>query len=297
METIFFYCTRGLRHSIMSEKPAPAFLQYSELVNIDLSGNAVNFADAELNGHRVLAPIAVEDLNTYFKWIRTIGSDRPVGYVDSLSDFTVCLLVALSEGFVDVDGVSNGLCFSSGALQNTENQTYTANDLVMAYVLFKLYGDSSFDTSLVTYNTMDALNMVTSEDVAAAIGISIAQSNDRGLAVDQMFQNLLEADPSRFFDASGVQLTGLFETTDDVSGDGSWNYVENDRIEIVLIFTFHAPVTRRNVLNNQINLQETPLSTQPFEEIIIATGETFQIRLQLLATAERSARRIASLSI
>ena len=281
----------------MSENPLPAFFKYSELVNIDLSDNTVNFADAELQGHRVLVPIAVEDLNTYFKWTRTIGSDRPVGYVDSLPDFTVCLLVALSEGFIDLDGISNGLSFSSGVLQNAENQTYTANDLVMAYILFKLYDDSSFDTTFVTYNTMDALNMVTSEDVATSIGISIAQSNDEGLAVDQMFQDLLETNPSRFFDASGVQIPGLFETTDDVSGNGSWNYIENDRIEIILVFTFHAPITRRNVLNNQINLQETPHSIQPFEEVIIDTGETFQIRLQLLATAEQSARRLASLSI
>ena len=89
----------------------PISLQYSRVVNVDLSDNAINFADAELDGHRVQVRMAIDDLNSYFIWTRSVGADRPYGYVTNIPEFEKCLEVSFNDGFIDFDSMTNGLCY------------------------------------------------------------------------------------------------------------------------------------------------------------------------------------------
>jgi hypothetical protein len=275
---------------------SPTSMTYPNVINVDLSNNPVNFADAEADGHRVQVQMAIQDLNLYFKWVRSVGSDRPVGYVTTIPDFKECLEVSFSDGFTDLDGISTGLTFTSGSIANSDNLSNSVNDLVMSYVLYKVYGRSTFNTDGKVYNAKDALHMLQNTDVSYAIGTSISSNNAKGQAIDTMFRDLLSSDPVRFFDASGHQVTGLFEINSDVSGNGSWNIVESDTIEIRLNFIFHAPVTRRGIRGKQGPIESISPTEVPFEQIIIQSGDTFPIRLQIKGTASRSARRIANLN-
>jgi hypothetical protein len=88
----------------------------------------------------------------------------------------------------------------------------------------------------------------------------------------------------RFFDASGTQVPGLFETNADASGAGNWNLVQNDMIEIRTVFTFVNSVTLRASTDVAQNLN--PLPTQANDETVyIASGSKLYIRLQLVASA------------
>ncbi len=111
----------------------------------------------------------------------------------------------------------------------------------------------------------------------------------RGGPVDQMFRDLLAADPGRFFDASGVQVTGLFETNADASGNGTWLIAAGDILELKLEFAFTAQVSRRVVRSQQQPLDAVGGAESPpeevVEEVIIASGDKFKVRLQLVATA------------
>ena len=259
-------------------------LKYANTVNVDLSGNAINFADSETDGHRVQIEMTPNDLNTHFRWARSTGSDRPVGAVVETAAFKSKLSEALT-GFSDLDAMATGLSLSSGVLADTELIGETANDLIVQYVLFKVYGLSSYDTKEKVFNSKDALGMTTNDDVADAIVTDISGHNAKGGEVDQMFRDLLAADPARFFDASGRQVTGLFETNTDVSGSGSWAITDNDLIEIKLTFTFAAQVSRRVV-----SAQEQPLvgasAETVTEEVVIPAGHVMHVRLQIKAVTK-----------
>jgi hypothetical protein len=264
-----------------------ALLKYAPVIDVDLSANKIQFADAEEAGHRVQVSIPAATLNPCFSWNRTLGSDRPVGSADSAA-FKAALEAALSTTYTDIDGMSNGLSFSSGVLKNADNISNNVNDLVMAYVLYKVYGESAYDTKNKVYNATDALNMVTNAAVADAVGDSIDANNDRGEAVDKMFRDLLAADPLRFFTSGGVQEPGLFETNVDVAGSGNWKLIADDILELKLDFTFVQPVSRRVVSSQQQpttagNTSGTRTETVTEQEVIPA-GTNLRVRLQIKCT-------------
>lgn len=266
----------------------PTLLRYSPVVNVDLSDNQVNFADALTEGHRVQIKMNTTTLNSFFKWVRTVNSDRPVGQVQNLGNFTTALQYTFTQEFIDLDGIVGAQDIATASITNTNNKANTINDLIMAYVLQKVQGASNFNTDNKVFNTNDALNMVTNAVAADAIITSLSSHNARGQEIDQMFRDLLAADPTRFFDGSGIQITGLFETHTDVSGSGSWHLVDGDIIQIRLTFTFLEKVSRRVV-----SAQEQPTtagnttggrSEEVTEETIIQPNDTFAIRLQILAS-------------
>lgn len=266
-------------------------LKYAPTVEVDLSSNKIEFADSEIAGHRVQIEISASDLTTHCLWSREAGSDRPVGSIDA-SGFAGLLETALAGTYTDLDAVATGLSFTTNSINNDANKSTganKANDLVMAYVLQKVYGLSAYDTENKVYNAKDALNMVTNAAIANAVEGSIdASGNGRGGPVDQMFRDLLAADPLRFFDASGNQEAGLFETNADVSGNGNWKLVADDIIELKLEFTFAEKVSRRVVSSQQqpTNAGNTAGSRSETvtEETVIAAGSKFQVRLQLKCT-------------
>jgi hypothetical protein len=243
--------------------------------------------------------MSVDDLNSFFVWDRPAGSDRAVGhFVASPTNvkFDDMMIASLSRVYTDVDGVTNGLNFSSAVLDaNTDGRVrkdgnVSANDIVMAYLLYKCYGSSAAPTASVVYNLEDAHQMLSNGGLTLAIHNSLAAEEalstsagvDKG-AVDAMFRDLLAADPMRFFDATGKQIAGLFETNADSDSTGSWGFVENDKIEMRVQFNFTNAVTRRGV-QDPAQAIASAANAEDVDTIVIPAGSKFIIRLQIVAT-------------
>jgi hypothetical protein len=256
-------------------------LQYSELVSISLAANEINLVDAASYGHRVQVDVAATDLNTKLTWARGAGALAPTASVDASGLAALITAGIAATGFVDVDSQSNGLSFSSASLDSTTDPRLRpsgandANDLVMAYVLYKLYGKTTYPTIDNIFNLEDASGMTSSVDLENAIRDSLVTKTP---SVVKLFKDLISSDPQRFFDASGKQVPGIFETNADVSGSGSWRMTAGDVIEVRVEFTFAAAITRRDVTEQQIDSNTEPAATRN-----IAAGEKFAIRLQIHA--------------
>jgi hypothetical protein len=257
----------------------PQKLVYEQTVAIDLSANAINLADSATYGHRVVVDVSANTLNGVTEWTRAAGSLAPVGTL-SQPGFTNLLDNLLATSYVDLDSQANGLSFSSSTLDSVTDARLrknpsenTVNDWVMAYVLFKLYGRSSFETINEVFNIQDAQNMLDNVTVTAAIATSLSTNTS---SVQKLFRDLLTSDPKRFFDSNGHQIVGLFETNPAPSDhNGTWLITENDVIEIRLEFEFTEAITRRNITASQL---ETAGATKE-----IAAGEKFYVRLQVKA--------------
>ena len=326
-------------------------IRYKKVVCWGLSPNVINFASAGTLGHRVCVSIPVDVMNAIFTWTRATGELSPTGRLVanpsggvSLSD---ALVTAMSNGFNDLDGVATALNYSStsldmagdlkrdpsvynaatdtglpGATNGLSSTThYGANDLVVAYLMFKCFGASSYDPTAIIYNVDDAFNMLSSQQLADAIVASLQAEEDlanacvmpngkaasaqlpgdnKGL-VDAMFRGFLAADPLRYF-LNGVQIPGLFETnfvtgTSDPSVGGNWCLTVGDKIEVPLQLVFRAEV---NVLSVQDNVQNPSSNTPDSANTNFIKGEAanfncattkadkanvIPIRLQLVCSA------------
>jgi hypothetical protein len=270
--------------------PTATTLKYSEVVDVDMSAsNDVNFADVEDYGHRVVVEMDKVAMNDYLRWSRAVGAARPSAALDATKEaaFKTALEAALSDGFVDIDGVTGGLHFGTDNLDlNTDARIraagVTVNDIPLAFVLYKLYGSSAATTLGKIFNLGDAHGMVENADVATAITDSF-KAGVSG-AVNTMFLDLIAADPHRFFDTSGVPVTGIFETTTDVLGNGAFNITVDDVIEVKTKFVFKSKVSRRGVSGNESNITSTDSnSTQNNQQTIINPEDYFYIRLQFKA--------------
>ena len=275
-------------------------LRYRKLVTTDLANQAVNLAESGTMGHRVQIPMSVDDMNSFFVWDRPSGSDRAVGHFVAVTPsglkFDDMMISSLSRTYTDVDGVTNGLNYSSAVLDaNTDGRvrkdgTVSSNDIVMAYLLYKCYGSSAAPTASVIYNLEDAQQMLSNGTLTLAIhnslsteeALSTAPGVDKG-AVDAMFRDLLAADPMRFFDATGKQIAGLFETNADEDSTGSWGFVENDKIEMRVQFNFTNAVTRRGV-QDPAQALTSAANMENVDTVVIPAGSKFIIRLQIVAT-------------
>ena len=273
----------------------PILVKYRRLISLALADNAILFTTATLVGHRVQIQMSVDDLNTFFIWQRPSGAIRPVGHFLSEVNgvnFSDIILDSLTKVFVDLDGTSDGLNFSSYIFDaNLDSRIRTggrvsANDLVLAYILYKCYGSSACPTANVIYNLEDAISMLSSDSVSMIItnsfeedeALAAAGGSDLG-GVDNMFRNMLSAAPRRYFQANGTQIPGLFETNwnpppSDPSSQGSWMFMENDVLELRVSFTFKQPVAHQTV--DELGSQTT--------KTVINAGDNFSILLQILAT-------------
>jgi len=260
-------------------------LTYSKLITTTVANQAVNLTESGTLGHRVQCPMSVDDLNRFFIWHRPAGVQAPIGHFTAHEDtpgssFSYILANTLSKYYTDIDGVSNGLNFGSAILDANldpnirEDGKISSNDLIMAYVIYKLYGSSASPTQNVIFNLQDAYGMLTNSTLISSIETSLRteEASPNSGAVNEMFQDLLSQDPTRFFDAAGKQIPGLFEVNTPTPATGPWNFVENDRIELNIQFTFSNPVT----------MAASP--TAASVATTISAGTTFKIRLQLLAT-------------
>jgi hypothetical protein len=268
-------------------------IRYRKTLSLALANNAINFTESSTVGHRVQIPMSVDYLNTFFVWQRPSGSPRPIGHflseVNSLK-FIDVLIGSLNKLYVDIDGSAGGLNYSSYILDaNYDSRVRCngigANDIVMAYILYKCYGTSAAPTMDIIYNLEDAQKMITSEQVAAVIvdalnddeQLALGNTVDKG-GVDAMFRYILASNPLRYFKADGTQIDGLFETNfacgeADPRGQGPWGFLENDVVEMRLNFTFPQDVTHTTA--DDIGGNRT---------VVIPAGSNFSIRLQILAT-------------
>lgn len=307
----------------------PSTLCFRRVTHLGLTPQAINFAQSSFMGHRVLFNVPVDFMNEYFRWTRAAGELRPTGrFVESpglnpayassgpkdMPNFTTILERVFQTSYTDIDGVAQGLNYSSTALDSSgdtkrdivnitnntwaytstglgtptvvANQYYSVNDLVMAFVLNKCFGSSSFDAWDVVYNLQDAFGMLTNSDLATAIKDSLQEEEDKAVIaitplpanqlpgddkgrVDDMFRSLLSMDPQRFY-KNGTQIAGLFETNTDVAGEGNWCLGVGDKIEIPVRFYFRAPVTVLSVVDNAKN----PSSATPDQvETVFIKGE------------------------
>jgi hypothetical protein len=327
-------------------------------VHLGLTAQAINFAQSAFMGHRVCFNVPVDFMNEYFRWTRAAGELRPTGRFvadpataggpSGMPSFSTLLQRSFETAYTDIDGVANGLNYSSTALDatydmkrdvaNITNNTYTysltgagtadvpgpgthysVNDLVMAFVLNKCFGSSSFDAWDVVYNLEDAFGMLTNVDLANAIEASLdaeeakaagvvlpakslatqSPGDDKG-RVDEMFRSLLSMDPQRFY-KNGTQIPGLFESNTDVDGSGNWCLGVGDKIEIPVRLYFRAPVTVLSVVDNVKNPSSaTPdkvetvfiegegsnfLATNPAHVAAADRGNVMSLRLQLVCSA------------
>jgi hypothetical protein len=284
----------------MAGVPTAQLLTYADIIDVNLSStNDVNFADVEDYGHRVIIEMNTGALNNFLRWKRTVGSDRPVAELNSVYEagFKMALEAALGAGYTDIDGATTGLHFGTTNLSSNpdirlrKNGIVSANDIPLCFVLYKLYGSSSATTLGKIYNVEDAYDMLSNTTVATAITDSF-KANE-GTALDIMFRDLLSVDPYRFFNTSGVPVSGIFEVNADVAGSGSWLLVENDIIEVKLKLIFNSNVTRRGVSGREHNLTSTATENnagaQENQQTIIKPNDYFYIRLQLKSTPTASA--------
>jgi hypothetical protein len=307
----------------------PSTLCFRRVTHLGLTAQAINFAQSSFMGHRVLFNVPVDFMNEYFRWTRMDGELRPTGRFvanpaatyngsgpSAMPSFITMLERAFQTAYTDIDGVAQGLNYSSPALDSTgdmkrdvvnitnesyiydptgagtstpvANQHYSVNDLVMAFVLNKCFGSSSFDAWDVVYNLQDAFGMLSNQDLATAIKDSLQEEEDKATAnvapiksvndqlpgddkgrVDEMFRSLLSMDPQRFY-KNGSQIPGLFESNPDVAGSGNWCLGVGDKIEIPVRLYFRAPVTVLSVVDNAKN----PSSATPDQvETVFIKGE------------------------
>lgn len=310
-------------------------IRYKKVVCFGLNNQEIKFATAGPLGHRVLVVIPVDLMNQFFVWTRATGEPSPTGRfinappalsASAIPTFSDALVSAFGSGFVDLDGVAAGLNFSSSALDmagdlkrdtsiyNALTDTglslptpvangsistthYSANDLVVAYLMFRCFGSSAYDTNEVIYNVDDAFGMLSSDELADAItsslnvedaladacvlpngkAVSAQLPGDNKGQVDNMFRSFLAADPLRYF-LNGKQIPGLFETNfvaldasgADPSVGGNWCFTVGDKIEVPLQFVYTEAVT---VLSVQDNVQNPSSSTPDDVRTTIIAGE------------------------
>jgi hypothetical protein len=202
----------------------PSTLRYRKITHLGLSAQAINFAQSSFMGHRVSFTVPVDFMNEYFTWTRAAGELRPTGrfvaspglnpaYASSgpaaMPSFDAMLERAFETSYTDLDGVAEGLNYSSPALDSTgdmkrdatitnktwdydatgvgsstvvPNQHYSVNDLVMAFVLNKCFGSSAYDAWEIVYNLPDAFGMLNNQDLAIAIKDSLQAEEDKAEA-------------------------------------------------------------------------------------------------------------------
>jgi len=260
--------------------------------------------------HRVKVNLCYTQFNRYFRWIRMIGSTGPVGYFindpddigssapigpsgESLTPtFVDALIESFQNGFEDLDASGAGLSFSSrGPTSIADGRfrrdgrpcgTFSVNDLIVSYIHYKTYGKTSYPTienpitGVGISNVNDMLGLLSNRYVAEAIAASLTEENfidgsGNAGAVDSMFQVYRRANPTRFFDASGIAFPGFFQPGTRVSGAGSWQFQLLDQIEIPLQITFSHAIKHYS-------------NKQPMAKTnVIEAGETIAIKLEIVA--------------
>ena len=257
-------------------------LEYPELVSVSGAGTQVDLVEVNA-GHRVQLPITVTVLETMFGYNVANNAMAVPLYKMSKSDLQTAIGNCITNiGFNDIDSVTGGLDFSSSIYDGAttghtdlRQSTKAANDLVLAYVLYKTFGSSGIKTDGLLTDPTVTHGMLITDDFSSAIHDSlVATAGVAGVVV--MFNDLVSSDIARFQSGTttnpGIQGGGGATTpiTDD---SGSWAFVAGDIIDIKVEFSFISGVTLKT--ENSLDAAASKISA----------NDKFKIRLQLLATA------------
>jgi len=255
-------------------------LLFTPKVMLDLSSNEVNLTTAASAGHRIEVEISKALMNSSFTWLRVVGTKAPVANYEAAVGFTDAIGTALAN-VNDTDGILDGLDLSTATLSADPRITdLDAGDRLLAsYILYKGYGKSAFDTTNLLLNTEDLSGMVSQAAIVGAIDDAFDLGNTTPAEksdIQKMFEDLLMADPLRFFDASGNQIAGLFESSVDAEGSGNWGFAEGDKIQVKVELKFKADVNVQGV---------DVLTSGEGNQRAIKTDDVFAFRLQLTVVA------------
>ena len=247
----------------MSGIPNPVTMRFRQIVTSGLSRNVIRFATAASFGHRVSVDVKVSELAGIFSWSRAMNTSVPKSVLTSKLTLSTLITTLLTTTYTDKDAKVNGLDFSSDTLSAMENATpsaavrvsagiSSANDLVMAYVLFRCFGKTNYSEISQIYNLADAYNMVVGSDLADAIGNSM---DTNPTEVESFLQEQLKYDIARYITNNALPV-GMFDSnsapgeTQDFTGDMVW--VPGDIIEIPVRLVFTAPVSVANTSDDVV---------------------------------------------
>jgi len=241
----------------------PVTMRFRKIVTSGLSKNVIRFATAASFGHRVSVDVKVSQLAGIFSWSRAANTSVPKSVLNSKSTLTTLIKNLLTTTYTDKDANVNGLDFSSSVLTAMQNATPSgavravkgtgsANDLVMAYVLFRCFGKTDYSEISQIYNLADAYNMVVDSDLADAIGNSM---DTNPTEVESFLQEQLKYDTSRYISGNTLP-NGMFDsnsaTGENQGFTGDMVWVEGDIIEIPVRLVFTAPVSVANTSDDVV---------------------------------------------
>jgi hypothetical protein len=147
----------------------------------------------------------------------------------------------------------------------------SANDLVMAYVLFRCFGKTNYGDISQIYNLADAHNMVLDADIGDAIATSMENNAPE---VENFLKEQLKYDTARYI-TSNTLPTGMFDSNGNdaelTDSSGDMVFVSGDVIEIPVRLVFRAPVTVANMSDDVVYSSGFDQSTGVDKQVI--TGE------------------------
>ena len=263
-------------------------MRFRKIVTSGLSANAIRFATATSFGHRLTVNVTATTLSAIFKWKRDMNTSVPKGVLATATGSTITggegrdalrtlLASALTSPIVDRDANTNGLDFSSAILTSLEAKnpavrataaTPSANDLVMAYVLFRCFGKTDYSDIGEIYNLQDAHDMVNTTALCTAIADAVQNNTDD---VESFLQEPLKNDWSRYITGGTVQA-GLFdpnsETDETQDSTGDMAFVSGDVIEIPVRLVFRAPVSVASIPDDVLYASGFDQSTGVDKQVI-----------------------------
>jgi len=283
----------------------PVTMRFRKIVTSGLALNTIRFATAASFGHRVSVNVTSTQLGGIFKWSRTKNTSVPKSILnptaaDGKDKLAALIATLLKTTYTDKDANVNGLNFSSSALSAMESATpsapvrvtpgiSSANDLVMAYVLFRCFGKTNYSDISEIYNLADAYAMVDDAVLGNAIADAIDTNPDE---VESFLREQLKYDTARYISGNTLP-TGMFDSngdnaeTADSTGDMEW--VTGDIIEIPVRLVFRAPVTVANMSDDVVYSSGAKSETNVIEgeatgwtsAVVPAAANVLAFRLQL----------------
>jgi len=263
-------------------------MRFRKIVTSGLSENAIRFATATSFGHRLTVNVSAATLATIFKWKREMNTSVPKGVLATATNSTdigkegrdalrTLLETALTSTIVDRDANANGLDFSSAILDSLEAKNSavraaaasgSANDLVMAYVLFRCFGKTDYSNIGEIYNLQDAHDMVDTDALCDAIADAVRNNTAE---VESFLQEQLKNDLSRYISGGTVQA-GLFDPNNAAAetqdSSGAMEFVIGDVIEIPVRLVFRAPVSVASIPDDVLYASGFDQSTGVDKQVI-----------------------------
>ena len=270
-------------------------MRFRKIVTSGLSANAIRFATATSFGHRLTVNVSATTLSTIFKWKRVMNTSVPLGVLATATGSTSTgqegrdllrslLDTALTSTIVDRDANTNGLDFGSVTLDGlaAKNSAVratsgiaSANDLVMAYVLFRCFGKTDYSDIGEIYNLQDAHNMVDTDTLCDAIADAVRNNTEE---VESFLQEQLKNDLSRYITGTTVQA-GLFDPNDATpetqDSTGGMVFVVGDVIEIPVRLVFRAPVSVASIPDDVLYASGFDQNTGVDKQVIKGEASTW----------------------